>query len=205
MTEYEKGYHDAQLAIAGRYYHYHLEDVIFTGRFKPAAEIIGISLDDMIKVSAECQRKKCKELIDTCLAESDSLEEKIYRLYIEKFRVSFIPVWLGVTIEKVAEVVNGNHEEVAYTIYKKLKQKKELNAAEYRYYRSYSINVTIGVQEVYWRCAHVLHKYGYDIDFIAKIIRGSREDVERLLSMKKEEIEDWAEAHWEDADKRNAE
>ncbi len=205
MTEYEKGYHDAQVAIAARYYHYHLEDVIFTARFKPAAEIIGISLDDMIKVSAECQRKKCKELIDTCLAESDSLEEKIYRLYIENLRVSFIPVWLGVTIEKVAEVVNGNHEEVAYTIYKKLKQKKELNNAEYRYYRSFSIGFKIGREEVRWENVHKLHEVGLDIDLIAKVIRGSREDVERLLSMKKEEIEDWAEAHWEDADKRNAE
>ncbi len=206
MTEYEKGYHDAQRAIAIRYYHCYLEDFMFEVEFKKAAKIIGISFDDMKSVAAECQRKKLEEFVDTCLAESDSLEEKIYRLYIEDFRIAFIQKRLGVTEEKVGAVIEGkDHGEVAHTIYQKLKQKKELNNAEYRYYRSYSIGFKIGLEKVHWEYVHKLHEVGLDIDLIAKILERPREDVERLLKMKKEEIRDWAEAHWRDEDKRNAE
>lgn len=201
MTDYEKGYHDAQWAIAARYYHCYLEDFMFEVEFKKAAKIIGLSLDDIKRVAWECQRKETEELVEACLAESDSLEEKICRLNIENFTRGFIQKRLGVTEEKVEAVINGDdHKEVYSVIYQKLKQKKDKNPAEYRYYRSYSIGLKVGYEQVQWEYVHNLHDAGLDLDLIGKVLERSKEDVERLFKMKKEEIDDWAEAHWDDED-----
>lgn len=201
MTDYEKGYHDAQWAIATRYYYCYLKDFMFKMEFKKAADIIGISFEEMEKVALECQRKELEELVDICLAESDSLEEKIYRLNIENFTREFIQKRLGVTEEKVEAVINGDdHKDVAHVIYQKLKQKKDKNPAEYRYYRSYSIGFKTGFEEVQWERVHKLHDAGLDVNVIGEVLGRSQEDVERLLKMKKEEIEDWAEAHWQDGE-----
>ena len=136
-----------------------------------------------------------------CLAESDSLEEKIYRLHIERYSNEYIQEQLGVTKEKIRSVIKGEDgccKDVYNTVYQKLKVKKDKNFAEYQYYRNFSIGLKTGCEEVRWEWVHRLHTAGMNTDEISEILEYPQKDVDRLLMMKKEEIKDWVEDHWQD-------
>lgn len=197
MTEYEKGYHDAKWAIANRLYECYLNKYIFGMNWQMIEYITGLSLDDLEKLLFEYDEK----LTAVCLAESDSLEEKIYRLHIERYSNEYIQEQLGVTEEKIRSVIEEKDEcckDVYYTVYKKLKAKKHKNIAEYQYYRNFTIGRKTGHEEARWGWVHRLHKAGMNTDEISEILKYPQKDVERLLMMKKEEIEDWVKDHWQD-------
>lgn len=86
MTEYEKGYHDAKWTMANRLYECYLNKYIFGMSWQMIEYITGLSLDDLEKLLFEYD----EELTAACLAESDSLEEKIYRLHIERYSNEYI-------------------------------------------------------------------------------------------------------------------
>ena len=197
MTEYEKGYHDAKWAIANRLYECYLNKYIFGMNWQMIEYITGLSLDDLEKLLFEYDEK----LTAVCLAESDSLEEKIYRLHIERYSNEYIQEQLGVTEEKIRSVIEGKDGCCKYvynTVYQKLKAKKHKNIAEYRYYRNFTIGQKTGYEEVRWEWVQRLHTAGMNEDKISEILTYPQKEVERLLIMKKEEIEDWVKDHWQD-------
>lgn len=150
MTEYEKGYHDAKWTMANRLYECYLNKYIFGMSWQMIEYITGLSLDDLEKLLFEYD----EELTAACLAESDSLEEKIYRLHIERYSNEYIQEQLGVTEEKIRSVIEGKDEcckDVYYTVYKKLKVKKHKNIAKYQYYRNFTIGQKTGHEEVRWK------------------------------------------------------
>lgn len=199
MTEYEKGYHDAQWAMANRLYECDLNKYIVGMDWQMIEYITGLSLDDLEKLLFEYDEK----LTAACLAESDSLEEKIYRLHIERYSNEYIQEQLGVTEEKINSVIEEKDEcskDVSYTVYKKLKAKKHKNIAEYRYYRDFSISLKTGCEEVQWELVHRLHKAGMNTNEISENLTYPQKEVERLLIMNKEDIKHWVEVHWQDED-----
>lgn len=197
MTEYEKGYHDAQWASANRLYECYLNKYIFGMNWQMIEYITGLSLDDLEKLLFEYD----EELTAACLAESDSLEEKIYRLHIERYSNEYIQEQLGVTEEKIRLVIEGKDgccKDVYNTVYQKLKVKKDKNLAEYQYYRNFTIDQKTGYEEVRWEWVQRLHTAGMNEDKISEILTYPQKEVERLLMMKKEDIKGWVEDHWQD-------
>ena len=72
MTEYEKGYYDAQWEMANRLYECYLNKYIFGKNWQMIEYITGLSLDDLEKLLFEYDEK----LTAACLAESDSLRKR---------------------------------------------------------------------------------------------------------------------------------
>ncbi len=174
-----------------------LNKCIFGMNWQMIEYITGLSLDDLEKLLFEYD----EELTAACLAESDSLEEKIYRLHIERYSNEYIQEQLSVTEEKIRSVIEGKDgccKDVYNTVYQKLKVKKDKNLAEYQYYRNFTIGQKTGHKEVRWEWVHRLHKAGMNTDEISEILTYPQKDVERLLMIKKEEIEDWVKYHWQD-------
>jgi hypothetical protein len=197
MKKYEKGYHDAQWEMANRLYECYLNKYIFGMNWQMIEYITGLSLDDLEKLLFEYDEK----LTAACLAESDSLEEKIYRLHIERYSNEYIQEQLGVTEEKIRLVIEGKDgccKDVYNMVYQKLKAKKHKNIAEYRYYRNFTIGQKTGYEEVRWEWVQRLHTAGMNEDKISEILTYPQKEVERLLIMKKEDIKGWVEDHWQD-------
>lgn len=170
---------------------------IFGMNWQMIEYITGLSLDDLEKLLFEYD----EELTAACLAESDSLEEKIYRLHIERYSNEYIQEQLGVTEEKIRLVIEGKDgccKDVYNTVYQKLKAKKHKNIAEYRYYRNFTIGQKTGYEEVRWEWVQRLHTAGMNEDKISEILTYPQKEVERLLMMKKEDIKGWVEDHWQD-------
>lgn len=199
MTDYEKGFRDAQREIALRYYHCYLEDAWTDLPRKDAAKVIGLSEDEFASMLKKALKEEQEKEVASCLAESDSLEEKIIRLYIEGYTWLFIENTLHVTLEKIYDVLNNEQRYEYYeAIYHKLKAKKEKTKQENKFCRNYALGVAIGEEKSVWKLAHVIHDAGGTNELISEALDRTVEDVERLLSQKKEEdIEAWVEAHWD--------
>lgn len=133
MTEYEKGYRDAQVKIIQNMYD--LKGDGLNWEIKRLVKEIGLPVDDIESIIQEYRSLCIKKEFDEIVTESDSKEEAVYHLIVSDFLRDYIKEHLGVTDAFINHCLTDDVRfDIAPRIYKKLQNKADRSAGENSFY-----------------------------------------------------------------------
>lgn len=190
MTEYEKGYRDAQVKIIQNMYD--LKGDGLNWEIKRLVKEIGLPVDDIQTIIQEYRSLCIKKEFDEIVAESDSKEEAVYHLIVSDFLRDYIKEHLGVTDVFINHCLADDIRfDVAPRIYKKLKNKANRSSGENSFYwnflEGYIDSLKIGNGSLI-RVVSMLYGVGKTTETIKEILEPldlSKDEFEYLIQKAK--------------------
>lgn len=186
MTEYEKGYRDAQVKIIQNMYD--LKGDELNWEIKRLEKEIGLPVDDIQSIIQEYRALCIKKEFDEIVAESDSKEEAVYHLIVSDFLRDYIKEHLGVTDAFINHcLIDDVRFDVAPRVYKKLQNKANRSSGENSFYwnflEGYIENLKIGNGSLI-RVVNMLYGAGKTTETIKEILEPlelSKDEFEYLI------------------------
>lgn len=131
MDEYQKGYSDAQHLIAKKFVQQVLTEFPLSTEWERVASVTGLTKEEVIAAIKEGKKEDTSQLLQECLTESPSLDEKIVRMMVEGFTSFFICKTLGISQSRIDLVMeNPDISLILGSIYGTLSAKDVLNQKE---------------------------------------------------------------------------
>lgn len=194
MTEYEKGYRDAQIKIIQNMYD--VEGEWLLREFDRLEKEIGLPAKEIGTIIWDYDHQLNLKEFDRIVAESDSKEEAVYRLaVISQFNSDFIIKNLGVTDDFMIYCLGDQdiRQKYARIIYAKLKNKSEKSPKEKEFYEYYTENVEEGKKQSRVDLVCDLFRIGKSTDSIKSILKAwdlNDEEVDHIIKEAKSLFDD---------------
>ena len=115
MDEYQKGYSDAQHLIAQKFVQQVLTEYPLSIEWERVASVTGLTKEEVIAAIKEGKEEDAGQLLQECLTESASLDEKIVRMLLEGFTPFFICKTFGISQSRIDLVME--RPELAVRMY----------------------------------------------------------------------------------------
>lgn len=186
MTEYEKGYRDAQVKIIQNKYDIDGEFLFNALALKRLENEIGLPSKEIYIIMREYRAKLIKKEFDRIVAESDSKEEAVCHLIVvSHFMRDYVIKHLDVTDEFIEHTLHD--KDVSYksmkAVYTKLKDKKDRTSDEEAFYTEITEDIKEGQREAKIEVVQNMYKMGKTTNEIKDILKN-------ILEFTEDEIKD---------------
>lgn len=172
MTEYEKGYRDAQIKIIQN--KYDIDGEFLFNALKRLEIEIGLPSEQIYIIMREYRAKLIKKEFDRIVAESDSKEEAVFHLIlVSHFLRDYVIKNLNVTDEFITHCINDKDTQYksAKSLYNKLKDKEDRTSDEDYFYATFKECIEEGQKEGRIEVVQNMYKMGKTTDEIKDILK----------------------------------
>lgn len=172
MTEYEKGYKDAQIKIIQN--KYNIDGEWLFKELKRLEKEIGLPSEEIYTIMREYRAQLIKKEFDQIVAESDTKEEAVYHLIVvSHFVRDYVIKHLDVTDEFIDHTLYD--KDVQYksmkAVYNKLKNKENRSSDEETFYNEITDGIEEGQREAKIEVVQNMYKIGKTTDEIKNILK----------------------------------
>ena len=176
MTEYEKGYRDAQIKIIQN--KYDIDGEFLFNVLKRLENEIGLPSEQIYIIMREYRAQVIKKGVDQRGAESDSKEEAVCHLIVvSHFMRDYVIKHLDVTDEFIEHTLHD--KDVSYknmkAVYNKLKDKKNRTSDEENFCNEITESIKEGQREAIIEVVQNMYKIGKTTDEIKDILKNCME------------------------------
>lgn len=182
MDEYQKGYSDAQHLIAKKIVQQVLTEFPLSTEWERVASVTGLTKEEVIAAIKEGKKEDTSQLLQECLTESPSLDEKIVRMLLEGFTPFFICKTLGISQSRIDLVMESpDISLILGSIYGILSAKDVLNQKEQQFVSYFRHGGMFFLSHFCNKLAVRLYANGMSVHDISQMLEMSEEDVQNEL------------------------
>ena len=176
MTEYEKGYRDAQIKIIQN--KYDIDGEWLFKELKRLEKEIGLPSEEIYTIMRKYRAQLIKKEFDQIVAESNTKEEAVYHLIVVSgFVRDYVIKHLDVTDEFIDHSLHD--KEVSYksmkAVYNKLKDKENRTSDEETFYNEITEGIEEGQRKAKIEVVQNMYKIGKTTDEIKDILKNCME------------------------------
>lgn len=182
MDEYQKGYSDAQHLIAKKFVKQVLTEYPVSTEWERVASVTGLTNEEVIAVMIEGKVEETSQLLQECLTESSSLDEKIIRMMVEGFTPFFIRKTLGISQSRIDLVMESPDVCcILGSIYETLSAKDVLNQKEQQFVSYFRHGAIFFLFHFCNKLAVRMYANGMSVHTISQLLDMSEEDVQEKV------------------------
>lgn len=182
MDEYQKGYSDAQHLIAQKFVKQVLTEYPLSTEWERVASVTGLTKEEVIAAIKEGKKEDISQLLQECLTESPSLDEKIVRMLVEGFTPFFIRKTLAISQSRIDLVMESpDVSRILGSIYETLLAKDGFNQKEQQFIHYFRHGGRFFLSDFYNKVAVRLYVNGMSVHAISQMLEISEEDVQKEL------------------------
>lgn len=180
MDAYQKGYSDAQHLIAQKFVKQVLTEYPLSTEWERVASVTGLTKEEVIAAIKEGKKEDTSQLLQECLTESPSLDEKIVRMMVEGFTPFFICKTLGISQSRIDLVMESpDISLILGSIYKTLSAKNVLNQKEQQFIYYFRHGGRFFLLDFLSKLAVRLYGNGMSVHDISQMLDMPEEDVQK--------------------------
>lgn len=180
MDEYQKGYSDAQHLIAQKFVKQVLTEYPLSTEWERVASVTGLTKEEVIAAIKEGKKEDTSQLLQECLTESPSLDEKIVRMMVEGFTPFFIRKTLGISQSRIDLVMESpDISLILGSIYGTLSAKNVLNQKEQQFIHYFRHGGRFFLLDFLSKLAVRLYGNGMSVHEISQMLDMPEEDVQK--------------------------
>lgn len=182
MDEYQKGYSDAQHLIAQKFVQQVLSEYPLSTEWERVASVTGLTKEEVISAIKEGKKEDTSQLLQECLTESPSLDEKIVRMLVEGFMPFFICKTLGISQSRIDLVMESpDISLILGSIYGTLSAKDVLNQKEQHFVSYFRHGAIFFLFHFCNKLAVRMYANGMSVHTISQLLDMSEEDVQEKV------------------------
>lgn len=182
MDEYQKGYSDAQHLIAQKFVKQVLTEYPLSTEWERVASVTGLTKEEVIAAIKEGKKEDTSQLLQECLTESPSLDEKIVRMLLEGFTPFFICKTLGISQSRIDLVMERpDISLILGSIYKTLSAKNVLNQKEQHFVYYFRHGGIFFLLHFCNKLAVRMYANGISVHTISQLLDLPEEDVQKKV------------------------
>ena len=182
MDAYQKGYSDAQHLIAQKFVQQVLTDYPLSTEWERVASVTGLTKDEVIAAIKEGKKEDTSQLLQECLTESPSLDEKIVRMLVEGFTPYFIRRTLVISQSRIDLVMESPDVScILGSIYETLLAKDILNQKEQHFVYYFRHGGIFFLLHFCNKLAVRMYANGMSVHTISQLLDLPKEDVQKKV------------------------
>lgn len=180
MDEYQKGYSDAQHLIAQKFVKQVLTEYPLSTEWERVASVTGLTKEEVIAAIKEGKKEDTSQLLQECLTESPSLNEKIVRMLVEGFTPYFIRRTLVISQSRIDLVMESpDVSRILGSVYETLLAKAEFNQKEQQFIYYFRHGGRFFLLDFLSKLAVRLYGNGMSVHEISQMLDMPEEDVQK--------------------------
>lgn len=180
MDAYQKGYSDAQHLIAKKFVKQVLTEYPLSTEWERVASVTGLTKEEVIAAIKEGKKEDTSQLLQECLTESPSLDEKIVRMLVEGFTPYFIRRTLVISQSRIDLVMESpDVSRILGSVYETLLAKDEFNQKEQQFIHYFRHGGRFFLLDFLSKLAVRLYGNGMSVHEISQMLDMPEEDVQK--------------------------